>query len=173
MRVEDGTNRSLDVIHGSEPEIDISSLSLTGPSLTRDQPESVTSIPGSPHRAATEWELAPTGFPQVPDTCGLTPPYVPKYSFNPLFPQVPDTCGLTPPHVPKYAFNPLSEPVFSGSVLDRWLSEDNSHERLILGLSSIQDSSSFDCEHCGKKFSRASDLTYVYISLYYVSTDCE
>jgi hypothetical protein len=150
MRVEDGANRSPDVIHGSDPEIDISSLSLAGPSLTGDQPESVTSIPRSPHRAATEWELAPTGFPQVPDTC-----------------------GLTPPHVPKYAFNPLSEPAFSGSALDRWLSEDNIHERLSLGLSSIQDPFSFDCEHCGKKFSRASDLRYVYISLYHVSTDSE
>jgi hypothetical protein len=148
MHVEHGTNRSSAVIHGSDPEIDISSLSLGGPSLTGDQPESINSIPRSPHIAATDWEFTPTRSPQIPDT------YAP-----------------TPPHVPQYATDPRSESIFSGSPLNRWLSEDNKHERLILGLALIEDSSSFDCKWCEKTFGRASDLTCVYTNLYHFPTD--
>lgn len=148
MRVEDGTNRSSAVIHGNDPDIDISSLCLGGRSLTGSQPESINSILRSPHRAATDWEFTPT-----------TPP------------QIPDTYGLTPPHVPQYATDPRSKPLFSGSPLDRWLSEDLRHERI--GLALTEDSSSFDCKHCGKKFSRASDLTCVYTSLCHFPTDSE
>lgn len=146
MRLEDGTNRSSAVTHGSNSEIDIPSPPLDGPSLTGDQPELIFRCP---HIAATDWELTPTSFPQIPDTY-----------------------ALTPPHVPQYATDTRSEPLFSGSALDRWLSEDNRYERFISGFL-IEDSSSFDCKWCGKTFGRASDLTCVYTSLYHFPTDSE
>jgi hypothetical protein len=142
MRMEDGTNRFRDVIRGSGPKSDASSFSLAGPTLTGDQSVAFISAPSRFQEGSeTNWEIIPAGFTLASDTC-----------------------GLTSPHVPEYAFDPLPAPGLCASPVSRYLSEDSSYERMCLGLSLFRDSVSFDCEHCGKKYTRACDLTYVYFS---------
>ena len=136
MRMEDGTNRFLDVIHGSDPKIDVSSFSLAGPTLTGDP-----AFPRFQEGSETNWKIIPAGLTLAPDTC-----------------------GLTSPHVPEYTVDPLPAPRQCASPLSHYLSQDSTYERISLGLSLARDSVSFDCKHCGKKFTRACDLTYVYFS---------
>jgi hypothetical protein len=170
MRIEDGTNRFLDVIHGSDPKIDESSFSLAGPTLTGDQGLAIISAsPRFQEGSETNWEIIPAGLTLAPDTCGLTSPHVPEYAFDPL-----PAPGLCPSPLSRFLSEDSSHPLplsrflsedsSHPSPLSRYLSEDSNYERICLGLPLTQDSVSFDCEHCGKKFTRASDLTYVYFS---------